>query len=249
MNNTTTPTRKPKSSFSVTLGLMVGLSLTPVSATVRLSSDWNPEQAPGHSQLLELERLDVAEIAAVKKLTSVGNPPYDKAIFEPSFRLHVEEVTYYIQGAMFVPKNRPDEVCTALGGHDYKCKEGQSFVYKSHLIFFNSSFEHVGTYQFKINEPYEYFVNAMPAMGVYNKVRNELLVTVQYFPIDRKAASKVSEVGSGWKRMTILFRVKAVDGKIEVEQDDTCLKNPNSIETIPDARKALKACAASQSGK
>ena len=42
--------------------------------------------------------------------------------------------------------------------------------------------------------------------------------------------------------MTTLFTVKDVGGKIEVEQDDRCLGNPNRIETIPDARKRLRAC-------
>jgi len=248
MNNTTDLKRKLKSSFAVTLVVMASLCQMTAHATVRLSNDWRPETGVTGVEL-ELELLHSARIAAAKKLTSVVNPPYDKALFGSAFRLYIDEATYYIEGAMFVPKNRTDEVCTALGGHDYKCKEGQNFSYRSHLLFFNANFDHVGTYRFKINEPAEYFVNAMPAMGVYDKARNELLVTVQYFPIGQKAASKVSEVGSGWKRMTILFRVKAVDGKIEVEQDDTCLKNPNGIESIPDAKKALKACAVSQGGK
>ena len=65
---------------------------------------------------------------------------------------------------------------------------------------------------------------------------------MQYFPIDRKAASKVSEIGSGWNRMTVLLRVKAVNGKIVVEQDDTCLNNPNKLDSVPDARKTLIRC-------
>jgi len=44
------------------------------------------------------------------------------------------------------------------------------------------------------------------------------------------------------------FHVKAVNGQVELEQDDRCLCLPNTIETIPDARKALKTCAASHDG-
>ena len=55
-------------------------------------------------------------------------------------------------------------------------------------------------------------------------------------------ASKISEVGSGWTRMTSLFRLKEDNGRILVEQDDLCLGNPNQIETIPEARKLLKQC-------
>ena len=106
----------------------------------------------------------------------------------------------------------------------------------------NSQFQDAGFYTLKINAPYKYFVNAIPALGIYDRTRNELLVTVQYFPIDAFAAHTIGEVGGGWKRMTILFRVKAVDGKIQVQQDDRCLGNPNDYETIPDARKALREC-------
>jgi hypothetical protein len=44
--------------------------------------------------------------------------------------------------------------------------------------------------------------------------------------------------------MTVLFHIKAVDGKIIAEQDDTCLGNPNRIDNIPDARKRLSKCMA-----
>jgi hypothetical protein len=42
----------------------------------------------------------------------------------------------------------------------------------------------------------------------------------------------------------VLFHIKAVDGKIIAEQDDTCLGNPNRIDNIPDARKRLAKCIA-----
>ena len=60
------------------------------------------------------------------------------------------------------------------------------------------------------------------------------------------AAKKMSGIGSGWLRMTVLLRVKENDGKVEIVQDDSCLGNPNRIETIPDARRSLKKCAASK---
>jgi len=53
-------------------------------------------------------------------------------------------------------------------------------------------------------------------------------------------------VGAGWFRMTTLIRVKDNHGKIEIEQDDSCLGNPNQLETIAKARKQLQRCAAGQ---
>ena len=86
----------------------------------------------------------------------------------------------------------------------------------------------------------------MSAIGAANKTNNELLVTMQYFLIGGESAKEISEIGSGWFRMTSLFRVKAVNGKIEVEQDDACLGNPNRIDNIPEARKTLRQCAGSK---
>jgi hypothetical protein len=169
------------------------------------------------------------------------------ADYEIGFRLFIDDTKYYINAVEFMAKSRPEEVCTPerfANVPTYKCVEGQRDRQGCHLLFFDSNFAEAGFHTVKINEPYLYYCNAMPALGIANKDRNELLVTVQYFPIDRKAASKVSEIGSGWSRMTVLFRVKAVDGKVVVEQDDNCLGNPNHIETIPDARKQLKRCAA-----
>ncbi len=81
-------------------------------------------------------------------------------------------------------------------------------------------------------------------MGVADKSNNELLITMQYFLTDGGGAKKVSELGSNWLRMTSLIRVKAKNGKIEVEQDDACLGNPNKVDTVGLARKLLQRCKA-----
>lgn len=109
-------------------------------------------------------------------------------------------------------------------------------------MFFNAQFENIGVYRFRPQERFESYCNAVLAIGVADKARDELFATFQYFPIDRKAASKVGEIGDSWKRMTSLFRLTLADGKITVAEDRACLGNPNEIETIPDARVALKRC-------
>lgn len=194
-------------------------------------------------------RKAVKEVADKRNARLPGEWSVD---FGLGFKLHIDEVKYYIKPAMLMAKSQPKEVCTPKDydkAPTYQCEEGQRYAHGCHLVFLDADFAEAGFHTLTINEPYRYFCNAMPALGVASKERNELLVTVQYFPIDRKAASKVSEIGSSWTRMTMLFRVKAVDGKIVVEQDDRCLGNPNRIETIPEARKLLKRCevAATQS--
>lgn len=170
----------------------------------------------------------------------VGQPHYNQY-----FMLYADGAKYYMQGAMFMSKTSPNERCTPVDKDlVYLCEQGQRFKESAHLLFMDSNFQDAGVYKVKINTPYDVFVNAMLALGIANKTRNELLLTVQYFAIDGKGAHTISEVGDGWKRMTVLLRLKAVDGKIEVEQDDSCLGNPNNYETIPNARKALMQCVA-----
>lgn len=50
----------------------------------------------------------------------------------------------------------------------------------------------------------------------------------------------------GWRYMTVLLRLREQDGKVLIEQDDSCLKNPNLHSDLAKARKALAACAVPQ---
>lgn len=161
------------------------------------------------------------------------------------YQLYFDDRKYYIQPMRFMAKDRPDEVCKPMdgkGAQNYRCEEGQTYKHSCHLMFFNTRYELIGIHRIHINEQFPVWCNAVPAVGLHDKKQNDLLVTFQYFPTNRKAASKISEVGSGWIRMTSLFRLKEENGRISAEQDDACLKNPNRIETIPEARKALKQC-------
>lgn len=238
--------RNPRRFFARTFAAFACVSMAPVFADMRLSSDWKLDfnVRPTYDEAAPIEPATIEyakQFSAVRAGSVRGRPDPARG-----FQLYFGATKYYIEPVRFMAKDRPDEVCTPkdyTGQPTYQCEEGQRYKHSCHLFFFNSKYEPVGAYRVRINEPVEVFCNAMPAMGVYDKARNELLVTYQYFPIDRKAASKVNEVGSGWLRMTSLFRLKEESGKISVEQDDSCLKNPNRYESIPDARKALKECA------
>lgn len=192
----------------------------------------------------ESEKLDDAALAETRTLAatssrfSIDNPGL-------GYQLYFGDRKYYLQPMRFMAKDRPDEVCKptdAKGSLNYRCEEGQTYKHSCHLMFFNTDYELVGIHRILTNEPFPVWCNAVLAVGVHDRKRNELLVTFQYFPTDRKVASKISEVGGGWVQMTSLFRLKEADSKVMVEQDDSCLKNPNRIETIPEARKTLKQC-------
>lgn len=220
-------------------------------AEIRISNDWPQTHLSMHEQLHlplekdELKRMGNEADAMCATRSAITDPKWGKPDYNQYFMLFVDGVKYYMQGAMFMSKSRPEEVCTPIKkALAYRCAEGQRSFSSAHLLFMDSNFQDAGVYKIKIDTPYDVFVNAMPALGVANKARNALLVTVQYFkiPSDGEGAHTIAEVGDGWKRMTVLLRLKTVDGKIKIEQDDSCLGNPNNYETIPDARKAIAQC-------
>lgn len=220
-----------------------------VNAEIHISSDWGTGFLPDGRLIPkdqdEGAKMEAAATITAKFRTATPSGARGRAEFGLGYKLFIDGVKFYLQPARFMIKSRPNEVCTPASYNKaptYQCKEGQRYTVGCHLIFVDANFAEAGFHSIKIDEPYPVFCNAVPAVGVGSKEQNELLVTVQYFPVDRKAASKISEIGSGWSRMTVLLRVKAMHGKVVVEQDNACLGNPNKIESIPDARKTLIRC-------
>lgn len=207
----------------------------PTWATVQLSG------------LSDNEPFSLKEVAA-PVVQSMNAAPSRDPQYDVGLVLTVDQMKYYVKPYMFMAKSRSDEVCKPVAkAFAYRCEEGQPFVYGCHLLFFNARGEWVGFKTLAINErTYPHFCNAMPAMGVANREKNELLITLQYFLADGDGAKRVSDVGDDWFRMTSLIRIKANQGKIEVEQDDSCLGNPNQLDTIAKARKQLQRCEASK---
>lgn len=186
------------------------------------------------------------ELMAIPGDDSSGRPRYYGE--SDGFRLFVDDTKYYIKSAMFMARSKAGEVCTPSpfkSAPTYRCDEGQTLTQGCHVFVFNDRFERSAHHAIAINEKFPHFCNAMPAMGVGDKANNIVLVTVQYFNTERKPASSIAQVGSSWRRMTVALRIQAKDGKISVEQDDRCLGNPNQIEEVPEARRKLRACAAS----
>jgi hypothetical protein len=172
------------------------------------------------------------------------------------YKLFLDDTQYYLQPMLFMARRHEGEVCTPAPydkAPTYRCVEGQRYTRGCHVLVFDRAFKEVGFHTVRINESQPYFCNAVVSAGVASRVRNELLLTVQYFPLDGQAASEASEIGSSWRRMTIRLRLRAAQGKdqgrVAIEQDDGCLGNPNRIETVPDAREKLRRCAAASAGR
>ncbi len=175
-------------------------------------------------------------------------PPGDRGRAELGlgYKLFIDDKKYYLQPALFMAKQHAGDICTPADYNNvptYQCVEGHRYRKGCHVFVIDEAFREVGFRTIEVKESAPYFCNAVLAVGVGDKTRNEVLVTVQYFFIDRKPAAKMSEIGNGWKRMTVPLRLKAEAGKVLIEQDDRCLGNPNTIDTIPDARRRLKQCA------
>jgi hypothetical protein len=78
------------------------------------------------------------------------------------------------------------------------------------------------------------------------KGMDALLYSVSYYTLNDPPAKRAEDIGTGWYYSTYLFRlVKDDNGHIRFEQDDSCLGSPNPYRTVAQARKALKACAES----
>lgn len=164
-----------------------------------------------------------------------------------SYILYIDKKKYYLQPTLFMAKLHPGDVCTPAPydkTRPYQCVEGQRHTHDCHVLIFNDKFKEVGYHRIEVKEPFQFYCNAVPAMGVGDATNNLVLATVQYFPIDRKPASTIAQLGQGWRRMTVALRLKLQeDGRVLITQEDGCFGNPNSIDTIADARRALRRCA------
>lgn len=78
------------------------------------------------------------------------------------------------------------------------------------------------------------------AMAVAKEVPDAMLITLGY---SDSAAPADKDYPPREFITTALLRFSDQDGKLKIEQDDSCLGNPNKYKTIAAARNALKQCA------
>ncbi|WP_337877815.1 hypothetical protein [Caldimonas sp.] len=240
-------------------------------ADVKLSSDWDEHYTcTGTSRnLVELAETqqglrprpvctrtesqkvrDAAARSARARSASVdrADPTQRYFVNALGFKMMLDGRQHYLEPILFMTKSHPDEVCTPsdyTGRPTYRCDEGQRHTNDCHVLIFNDKFEEVGYHRIEVKEPYQFFCNAVPAIGVGDAANNLVLVTMQYFAIDGKPASTIAELGQGWNRMTVALRLELQDnGRVLIRQEDDCLGNPNKYGLIRDARTALSICRA-----
>ncbi|MBK1613916.1 hypothetical protein CKO44_10595 [Rubrivivax gelatinosus] len=221
-------------------------------AEIRLTTDWLENVHGVYIPLADMETTKL-EIATWKSLRSRIATPLDPdgktldMFSGQGYRMFFDGDLNYATVLGFMPKTRPDEACNIkdyVRQPNYRCEQGQRYTLACHLGLYNAKFEEAGWHTVTIRESQPVFCNAVPAMGRYDSKYNDLLLIVQYFGVDEpKVATTRSEIGSGWQRMAVRLKLSRVkDGRFSVEQDDSCLGNPNAISTIDDARRKLRQC-------
>lgn len=74
------------------------------------------------------------------------------------------------------------------------------------------------------------------------KGQDALLFSISYYLTDKPLAKRAQDIGDDWRYMTVLLKLREQDGQVLIDQDDSCLGNPNQYKEIAVARKALAAC-------
>ena len=81
--------------------------------------------------------------------------------------------------------------------------------------------------------------NGVHAMAIAKVIPDAMLITINY--IDSAAQIDPRDLPPEYFS-TVLLRFRDESGKLKIEQDDSCLGNPNKHKTIAAARKALTSC-------
>lgn len=149
--------------------------------------------------------------------------------------------TFYVAGVRYTSKEQTAEVhrSTVAGEPDAKIVPGGGvcalFIYDEHL-------KQAAKHDVKLNEANGHtWCNGALALARV-KGQDALLFSISYYLTDKPLAKKANDIGDAWRYMTVLLKLREQDGKVVIEQDDSCLGNPNGFKDLASARKALSAC-------
>lgn len=110
------------------------------------------------------------------------------------------------------------------------------------LFIYNPQLERVAKISADLPESnHQTWCNGIYGIGA-SKQPEGILLSISYYLTSSNPAKTASEIGQGWRYMTVLFRLEKENGQLRLVQDDHCLGNPNPYADIPSARKALAKC-------
>ena len=157
------------------------------------------------------------------------------------FRMLWNGRTFYVAGVQYISKEQRSEIhrSTLAKESDGKTLPGGGVCT---LFIYDENLKQAAKHNIKLNEADgRTWCNGANGLA---RVRGQeaLLFSISYYLTDKPLAKKANDIGDGWRYMTVQLRLQERDGKVFIEQDDTCLGNPNTYKDIAAARKALAAC-------
>jgi hypothetical protein len=81
------------------------------------------------------------------------------------------------------------------------------------------------------------------------KEQHALLFSIMYYRSNKPLSQQDENAGNDWHYMTVLLPLREQNGKLTIEQDDTCLGNPNELKDAVSAREALTQCISTASSR
>lgn len=171
-------------------------------------------------------------------------PYFDASNF--SWRLNSEK--YFSEIAAFVPDSTPLEDCKSNKDNplDNHCDQARIRHLVCHLFMFSHDLVLKGVAPLDIKRDSRVLLGkplcrSVRAMAIAKEVPDGMLIVLGY---SDSAAPADPRNDQPEFVTTVLLRFNDEGGKLRIEQDDSCLGNPNKYSTIAVVRKALKQCAA-----
>lgn len=157
------------------------------------------------------------------------------------FHMLWNDRTFYVAGVQYTSKEQTAEVhrATLAGEPDAKTLAGGGVCT---LFIYDEQLKQVAKHDVKLNEADGHtWCNDARALARV-KGQDALLFSISYYLTDKPLAKKAKDIGGGWRYMTVLLKLREQDGKVVIEQDDSCLGNPNNLNDLRSARKVLTVC-------
>lgn len=225
--------------LSGTSGAFFALYLCVAGAHAEISLDY---KFPWTEQEVGFALEGVRTFEAVLNRDQVAQGFEAKSFYETInfFRMLWNEQTFYVAGAQYRSKeqNAVRDAALARNSHSGPIAGGGICA----LFVYDKNLKQVAKHDVKLNEANGHtWCNGALALG-RAKGQDALLFSVSYYLTDKPLAKQAKDIGDGWRYMTVLLKLRNDDGKVVIEQDDSCLGNPNQLKELALARKALAAC-------
>jgi hypothetical protein len=156
------------------------------------------------------------------------------------FRMQWNDRTFYIAGAQYPSKEQMVSIRKEVAGKVSLPPIPGGGICA--LFIYDQNLKQAAKHDIKLNEANgRTWCNGVRALARV-KGQDALLFSLSYYLTDKPLAKRAQDIGDGWRYMTVLLKLHEQDGKVVIQQDDTCLGNPNQLKDVSAARKALSAC-------